>query len=225
MVVQVKICGIKTRSALEAAHAAGADMFGLVFFDRSPRHVDLATASELAKLGRGRLTSVALLVDPTDDELSQVLRHVEPDMIQLHGSETPARVADVKALAGRPIIKAIKVASADDVHGARAYDAAALILYDAKPSASTDLPGGNGQSFDWGLLGHVEPRGSFMLSGGLNAANVARAIGETGARWVDVSSGVETAPGVKDAGLITRFIAAARSAEAPAAKPERERMT
>ena len=212
-------------SALEAAHAAGADLFGLVFFAKSPRHVDMATAAALAANARGRLRSVALLVDPIDDELSAVLRLVEPDMIQLHGAESPARVAQLRALASRPVIKAIKVGEKSDVLGARAHDAADLILFDAKPGANAALPGGNGARFDWGLLRDFEPPGSFMLSGGLNADNVAEAIRMTGAHLVDVSSGVETAPGTKDAGLIARFVSAARSNCAPTATPTREQMT
>ncbi len=214
MRVKVKICGLRTPESLAAALDAGADYFGLVFYPPSPRNVDYARASLLADQGRGRAKSVALLVDPDDAAVKRIADEVAPDLIQLHGGETPERLREIKALTGRQIIKAIKVESAADAAAARDYDGAAdLILYDAKEpeDAGRTLPGGNGVPFDWQVLMGVKGGASFMLSGGLDADNVAAAIAATGAAVVDVSSGVESAPGEKDAELIRRFIAAAKS--------------
>lgn len=215
MNAKVKICGLRTPEALEAALEAGADYFGLVFYRPSPRNVDFAMAHDLAERGRGRAKSVALLVNPDDEVVRRVVDEVDPDIIQLHGSEGPERVAEIKQLAQRPVMKAISIGSADDVAQARDYDGAAdIILYDAKaPDDLADaLPGGNGVPFDWRALMGVKGRGSFMLSGGLNPGNVASAIEVTGAAIVDVSSGVESAPGEKDPDLIRQFIAAAKPA-------------
>jgi phosphoribosylanthranilate isomerase len=216
MSVKVKICGLRTLESLDAALDAGADYFGLVFYGPSPRNIDRAAAHELVEQAAGRAKSVALMVDPDDDAVRAVRDEVGPDLIQLHGSETPERVAEIKAMAGRPVIKAIKVETADDVSAASAYaDVADIILYDAKatPDARDALPGGNGVPFDWrALLVGVEGKGGFMLSGGLNPDNVAAAIAMTAPAFVDVSSGVESAPGVKDETLIRRFVEAARSA-------------
>ncbi|MFQ5625100.1 MAG: phosphoribosylanthranilate isomerase [Methyloligellaceae bacterium] len=199
MSVKVKICGLRTQESLDAALEAGADYFG---------------ARALAAQGRGRAKSVALLVNPDDEAVKRVADEVAPDLIQLHGRETPERVREVKDLTGREIIKAIMVESAADAAAARDYDGAAdLILYDAKEpeDAIGALPGGNGVPFDWRALMSVKGQGSFMLSGGLTSDNVADAIAATGAAIVDVSSGVESAPGEKDAELIARFICAAKS--------------
>lgn len=215
MNIKVKICGLRTPESLDAALDAGADYFGLVFFGPSPRNVDHARAGALAAQGRGRAKSVALLVNPDDAAVKRIADEVAPDLIQLHGGETPERVREVKHLAGRDVIKAIKVENAADAAAARDYYGAAdFILYDAKQpeDAIGALPGGNGLPFDWQALMGVKDRGSFMLSGGLDPDNVAEAIAATGARAVDVSSGVESAPGEKDAELIRRFIAAAKSA-------------
>ncbi|MCH8238577.1 MAG: phosphoribosylanthranilate isomerase [Proteobacteria bacterium] len=214
MSVKVKICGLRTPESLAAALDAGADYFGLVFYPASPRNVDFFCARALADQGRGRAKSVALLVDPDDAAVKRIADEVAPDLIQLHGGETPGRLREIKALTGRQIIKAIKVESAADAAAARDYEGAAdLILYDAKEpeDAGRTLPGGNGVPFDWPVLMGVKGKGSFMLSGGLDADNVAAAIAATGAAAVDVSSGVESAPGEKDAELIRRFIAAAKS--------------
>ncbi len=215
MNAKVKICGIRTSEALEAALDAGADYFGLVFYAPSPRNVDLETAHSLAVTGRGRASSVALLVNPDDEAVRRVMDEVDPDIIQLHGNESPERVAQIKQIAQKPVMKAITVASADDAAVASAYGGAAdIILYDAKaPDDLADaLPGGNGVAFDWQALQGVKGGNSFMLSGGLNPGNVASAIAATGAAIVDVSSGVESAPGKKDPDLIRQFIAAAKPA-------------
>lgn len=217
MAVQVKICGIKTEDALDAALEAGADYFGLVFYPPSPRSVAPERARELAERGRGRAKAVALLVDPSDADMEHIMATVRPDYVQLHGQESPERVRALKDIAGRPVIKAIKVASAEDAATAQDYDEIAdIVLFDAKPSADAPdmLPGGNGVPFDWRALAGVKERGAFLLSGGLDADNVKEAIALTGAAIVDVSSGVERAPGEKDAALIRRFVAAAKSAGA-----------
>ncbi len=214
MRVKVKICGLRTPDTLAAALDAGADYFGLVFYPPSPRNVDFLRARALADQGRGRAKSVALLVDPDDAAVKRIADEVAPDLIQLHGGETPERLREIKQLTGCQIIKAIKVESAADAAAARGYDGSAdLILYDAKEPEDADLtlPGGNGVPFDWQVLMGVKGKGSFMLSGGLDADNIAAAIAATGAAVVDVSSGVESAPGEKDAELIRAFITIAKS--------------
>lgn len=223
MSVRVKICGLKSSEALDAALAAGADYVGLVFYPRSPRNIDIAKAAALAARSRGRATVVALLVDPTDALVDEVMQHVAPDLLQLHGKETPERVAQIRARADRLVMKALAVETADDARQALAYrDAADLILFDAKApkDLANALPGGNGVPFDWRALEAVKDQVPYMLSGGLTPDNVAAAIAVTGATAVDVSSGVERAPGEKDPDLIRRFVAAAKAAGgAPTASP------
>jgi len=215
--VKVKICGVRTPAILDAAASAGADLVGLVFFAKSPRNLSLEEAQLLADKARGRVGTVAVLVDPDDALIDAVANAVRPDFLQLHGHETPERVAAIKARTGLPAIKAIPVAEAADVSAASAYAGIAdQILFDAKASPEALLPGGNGVPFDWGVLAKAAP--PFALSGGLDAGNVAGAIRLTGAELVDVSSGVETAPGVKDETLIEQFIQAARSAVQQQAK-------
>ena len=219
MQVKVKICGIKTPEALQAALAARADFVGFVFYPPSPRSLAPEVAAELAELARGRAASVALIVDADDATIERIVTAVEPDFLQLHGSESPERVAEIARRWGRPAIKAIKVESAGDAERALDYvDIAKLILFDAKApkDLAGALPGGNGLAFDWRLLDGVKDRVPFMLSGGLTPDNVADAIAATGATIVDVSSGVETAPGTKSPDLIRQFIAAARAAYVPA---------
>lgn len=195
---------------MDAALAAGADFVGLVFYPRSPRNVTLEQAAALAKRARGRARISTLIVDADDQHLLAINDAVQPDYFQAHGNETPERVAEMHALTGKPIIKAIRVKDATDIAQASAYTGkAAFILYDAKTPAGA-LPGGMGVSFDWPLLHGIQ--GRFMLGGGLTPANVAEAIRVSGAAMVDVSSGVESAPGVKDIGLIRKFIEAARAA-------------
>jgi phosphoribosylanthranilate isomerase len=226
MTVDVKICGLKTEAALEAALAAGADYVGLVFCEQSPRNLDLGTARALADKARGRAKIVALLVDPDDARVIDVLAAVEPDMLQLHGSETPDRVAAIARLARRPVMKAVKVDSAADAEAAIAYRGKAdLILFDAKASEGRAgaLPGGNGAAFDWRALESVRGKFPYMLAGGLTPLNVAEAIRLTGAAAVDVSSGVETRPGEKDAELIRRFLHAAKTAKQGPSLKDREK--
>ena len=212
MAAEVKICGLSTPESVEAAVAAGADLIGLVFFPKSPRNVTLEQAAQLAALARGKAKIVALVVDADDRLLADIAGHVRPDFIQAHGSETPERVAEIERLTGKPVIKAIRVRDSGDIAAAAAFSTvASLILYDAKApeTLGSALPGGNGHAFDWGLL-EGESRPAFMLAGGLTPENVAEAIRVTGAPMVDVSSGVESAPGLKDEALIRKFIEAAK---------------
>ncbi len=210
--VEVKICGLSTLPTLEAALDAGADMVGVVFFPPSPRHLALEAARRLAAYARGRAAIVALTVDATDDELDAITEALRPDWLQLHGREPPDRVRAVRDRTGGRVIKAVGVSSPDDVGAALATyaDAADRILFDAKPPKGAVLPGGNGQAFDWAVLGGLDLPASFMLSGGLTIDTVAEALRLTGAGAVDVSSGVERAPGVKDPDRIRAFIETAR---------------
>lgn len=213
MGVMVKICGINSQEAADAVLRAGADFAGLVFFEKSPRHLSLDKAATLARLLRGRTRIVTLLVEPQDAALDEVMAAVSPDLIQLHGNESPARVAAIAARTGRPIIKALAVADGEDVVRAHAYeDAADYFLFDAKVDAAATRPGGWGSAFDWKLVSGRTFRRPFGLAGGLNPENVARAITVSGAQLVDASSGVEDSPGRKSPEKIAAFIAAARNA-------------
>jgi phosphoribosylanthranilate isomerase len=210
---RVKICGLSTEVTLAAALEVGADWIGLVHFPRSPRHVDLARAGALSRLARGKAERVVLLVDPEDALILAVLEAADPDMIQLHGRESPQRVAEIRALTGRPVMKAVGIATATDLAAIPAYAAVAdRILLDAKAPPDAILPGGNGRSFNWEILAGIDLPTGTMLSGGLDAANVAEALAQTGLASVDVSSGVESAPGIKDPGRIAAFVAAAQAA-------------
>jgi len=212
----VKICGLSTPETLDAALSAGADWVGFVRFPRSPRHVDLDVGRDLSGRAKGRALRVVLLVDAEDADIADALAALEPDLLQLHGHETPQRVAAVRAAFGRPVVKALGVADASDLAALGSYGGAAdHFLLDAKPPRGQGaLPGGNGLSFDWRLLAGLDPGLPFMLSGGLNPDNVAEAIRLTGTRAVDVSSGVEVRPGIKDPGKIEAFVKAARAAYA-----------
>ncbi|WP_082173017.1 phosphoribosylanthranilate isomerase [Methylobacterium platani] len=209
----VKICGLGTPETLEAAIAAGADQIGLVHFPRSPRHVDLARGAALSRQARGRVETVALLVDPDDALVEAVVAALAPDWLQLHGRETPDRVAALRARTGLRVMKALGIATADDLGRAARYAGSAdRLLYDAKPAPGAALPGGNGHAFDWSLLAGAGRHDPFMLSGGLTAETVAEAVAITAARAVDVSSGVESGPGRKDPARIAAFVAAAKAA-------------
>ncbi|SMX37882.1 phosphoribosylanthranilate isomerase [Maliponia aquimaris] len=213
---RVKICGLTRPEDVAAVAAAGARYAGFVFFPKSPRNLSVAAARDLALLAPVGLAKVALVVNPTDDLLDEITRAVPLDMIQLHGSESPERVAEVRARWGLPVMKAVGVAGAEDLDRLTVYQQVAdQILVDAKPPKGADLPGGNGLAFDWRLIAGRRWSRPWMLAGGLTPDNVARAVAMTGAAQVDVSSGVESAPGVKDAAMIARFVAAAMEAEAP----------
>ena len=210
---RVKICGLSTPATLEVALKAGADWIGLVHFLRSPRHVDFEQASRLSAQARSRADRVILLVDPDDALVRAAIEAVDPDLIQLHGRESPERVAAIRALTGRPVMKAIGVATRADLAPIAAYAGVAdRILLDAKPAPDAALPGGNGHRFDWTILEGAELPDGTMLSGGLDSGNVRDALARTGLGAVDVSSGVESAPGLKDPAKIAAFVAAARSA-------------
>jgi phosphoribosylanthranilate isomerase len=209
----VKICGLSTAPTLDAALDAGADVVGFVFFEKSPRHLSLAQAQALARQARGRAQIAALTVNAADETLGAIVAAVAPDFLQLHGRETPARLADLKRMFGLPTIKAIGVSGAGDLAAASDYaDIADRLLFDAKAPTDARHPGGNGVAFDWRLLAGLDVRRPWLLSGGLDPDNVAQAIAVTGARGVDVSSGVESAPGMKDIGKIRTFVAEARAA-------------
>jgi phosphoribosylanthranilate isomerase len=210
----VKICGLSTRETLDVALLAGADMVGFVFFPPSPRHLSLATARELGKQAKGRATKVALTVDADDATLANIVEALQPDILQLHGRETVARLRDIKQKFGLPVMKAIPVETVADLAALPGYAAVAdRILFDARAPKQATRPGGLGAAFDWHVLEHLELKLPFMVSGGLNAANVAEAVRVTRAGGVDVSSGVERSSGVKDPDMIEAFIRAARAIE------------
>jgi len=209
----IKICGLRTPETLDAAVSAGADWVAFNFFPKSPRYVSLDEARALSRHLAGQAKSIVLLVDPDDSELQAVIDATHPDFIQLHGKETPERVAAMKVRFGLPIIKAVGVSDASDLHAARAFLAADWLLLDAKPPKGGGLPGGNGVPFDWHLLFGLDLGKKFMVSGGLNPSNVGKAIRLACPDGVDVSSGVESAPGVKDPERIKAFIEAAREAD------------
>ena len=216
----VKICGLTTEEALDAAIAAGADMVGLVFFPPSPRYLTLERATALAARARGRAEIVALTVDTPDRGLGEIVESVRPDWLQLHGNEAPDRVRAMKKRFARRMIKAIGVREPGDLLVAGRYRGVAdRLLLDAKPPKDAPLPGGNGAVFDWTILEDFEPGLPFLLSGGLDPSNVGTAIRLARAPGVDVSSGVESAPGKKDPALIRAFISAAR--RAAVRQPER----
>jgi phosphoribosylanthranilate isomerase len=212
MGLAIKICGLRTPEALDVALGASADMVGFVFFRPSPRHVDFAAARELGALVNGRALKVALSVDADDEWLAASIAALAPDLLQLHGNETPERVLAVKTRFRLPVMKAIAVETRDDLACIPDYaEVADRLIFDARAPRDATRPGGLGKPFDWRLLKNLDPPVPFMLSGGLNRDNVAEAIAITGAGGVDVSSGVERAPGEKDPDLIRGFIRAARA--------------
>jgi phosphoribosylanthranilate isomerase len=214
MALTIKICGLRSPEPLEVALESGADLAGFVFFPPSPRNLGLEAARLLGAQVKGRAGKVALTVDATDDMLSRIVEALKPDLLQLHGAETPERVAVVRSRFGLPVMKALPISARSDLSPIRLYaNAADRLLFDARPPQNATRPGGLGMPFDWTLLQGVDPKIDFMLSGGLDAGNVAQALAITGARAVDVSSGVERAPGEKDPGKIRDFIRAARAAE------------
>lgn len=211
----IKICGLSTPETMEAALEAGADMVGLVFHPRSPRFVPREQALALAQIARGRAEIVALTVDWDPARAAELAETLRPDWLQLHGNESPAAVAAIGRAAGRPVMKALGISGASDLAAMAIYaDAADRVLLDAKPPKDAAYPGGHGRPFDWTLLAGLDPAQAFMLSGGLDAQNAADAIRVTRPVGIDVSSGVESAPGVKDPARIAEFVAAARKAAA-----------
>jgi phosphoribosylanthranilate isomerase len=214
MALLVKICGLKTPEALDAALEAGADMVGFVFFPPSPRNLGIQAARVLGGRVKGRAKKVALSVDATDAELTAVIEALQPDMLQLHGREAPERVASVRSRFRLPVMKALPIEQRSDLAPIRIYEKVAdWLLFDGRAPREATRPGGLGKPFDWTLLQNLDLKIPFMLSGGLDPGNVVEALRITRAPAVDVSSGVERAPGDKDPQKIGAFVAAARSAE------------
>ena len=213
MTLAVKVCGLSAPDSMAAAIEAGARFVGFVFYPPSPRAVSPAMAAELARLAPTGVRAVGLFVDPDDESLDAVLSQVPLDMLQLHGAETPARVAAVRERFAMPVMKAVRVAATADVDAAEPFDQVAdWLLFDAKPPRNVHaLPGGNGIPFDWSLLAGRQWRRPWMLSGGLTAGNLAAAVAATGAAAVDVSSGVEDRPGHKPPARVRSFLQAARA--------------
>jgi len=210
--VSVKICGLATVDDVRACADADANYMGLVFFEKSPRNITIPAARELALAAPLGLAKVALVVNPSDAELDAITATVPLDMLQLHGRETPERVAEVKARYGLPVMKAVGIADGDDLPKLESYFGVAdQILVDAKPPKGGELPGGNGLSFDWRLIAGRRWPCPWMLAGGLTPENVAEAVKMTGVKQVDVSSGVEDAPGQKNAELIQKFVQSSRA--------------
>jgi phosphoribosylanthranilate isomerase len=217
MALLVKICGLSTLETLNVALDAGADMVGFVFFPPSPRNISLDTARALASRVQGRARKVANTVDADDTLLVSIIEALKPDMLQLHGHETPQRVAAVRESFGLPVMKALPIETKSDLLAIGSYTSVAdRLLFDARPPRAATRPGGLGKPFDWHLLEGLDVPIPYLLSGGLDANNVAEALRITRAPGVDVSSGVENAPGVKDPEKIRAFIRAARSAKVPA---------
>ena len=204
--IQVKICGINSMTAADAVLQADADYGGLVFFERSPRHLALEAGAKLADHMRGRLKLAALVVDAGDEELAAIAQNVKPDFFQLHGKETPARASEIRNRFGARVIKAL---TPDTMDAAASYDVD-LLMFDTPAPRNAVRPGGHGAAFDWAMLNGKRFALPWFLAGGLNPENVARAIAASGAMMVDVSSGVESAPGVKSPARIAAFVAAAR---------------
>jgi len=221
MTLIVKICGLSTPEALDAALDAGADMVGFVFFPPSPRNISFAIARALGARVQGRAKKVALTVDAEDALFDGIVDSLQPDLMQLHGKETPVRAEEIKRRYGLPVIKALPVSVKSDLERVDAYaDVAEWILFDAKAPADATRPGGLGKAFDWTLLQGADVGVPIMLSGGLTAANVEEALRMTRAPAVDVSSGVESAPGIKDIARIREFIRVARQADRRLASPQ-----
>lgn len=209
--VRIKMCGLTQPAEVAAAAAAGADYIGFVFFPRSPRNVSPSVAAALAREAAPGLIKVALTVDADDAQMDTLMAAVPLDMLQLHGRETPARVAQIRARYGLPVMKAVGIAMREDLAGIDQYAAVAdQLLIDAKPPKGAALPGGNALSFDWSLIAGRTWSLPWMLAGGLTPRNAAEAVHRTGAAQLDVSSGIESAPGVKDADLMRAFAEAAR---------------
>jgi len=214
MSLDIKICGLRTDEAVAAALDGGASHIGFIFFPKSPRNVDPVLAGRLRQAAKGRAQAVAVTVDADDATLEGIVAAMKPDMLQLHGNESVARVAEIKARYGLPVMKAFALRERDDIEQIVPYVGIAdRFLFDAKPPKGSELPGGNGVSFDWKVLSTLDASIDYMLSGGLNAANIAEALRATNAQGIDTSSGVESSPGVKDVSLIREFFRAVRASK------------
>lgn len=215
MALDIKICGLKTPEAVAAALDGGATHIGFIFFPKSPRHITPDAAARLRAAATGRAVAVAVTVDADDEALDEIVKTVRPDMLQLHGGETPERVRFLKERYNLPVMKAFSIREAGDLEAIAPYRGIAdRFLFDAKPPKGSERPGGNGISFDWNLLAALDADIDYMLSGGLNADNIAEALLKTGAPGIDISSGVECAPGEKDVRLIENFFQAVADANA-----------
>ncbi|MBS0332666.1 MAG: phosphoribosylanthranilate isomerase [Proteobacteria bacterium] len=213
MGVQAKICGLSSSEAVAAALEGGAAYLGFMFFERSPRNVAPEAAARLAQAARGKAQVVAVLVDPTDDEIDRVSQALRPDLIQLHGKETPARARAIGQRAGAGIVKVLPVAEAADLAAAAAYETVAEhLMFETKPPKDAERPGGLGVTFDWTLMAGRRFARPWFLAGGLNPWNLGEAVQASGAPILDVSSGVERGPGLKDPALIAAFLDAAKRA-------------
>lgn len=209
----IKICGLKTAEAVERAVRRGATHIGFIFFEKSPRNIEPDIAGKLADAVRGRAKIVAVTVDADNDELDEIIALLKPDILQLHGSESPERVLTIKAMTGLPVMKALAIREGDDLLKVDPYIGIVdRFLFDAKPPKGSDLPGGNGVSFDWTLMRQLDEGVNYMLSGGLNKDNIAEALAISGAPGIDISSGVESTPGVKDLDMIDAFFDAVKNA-------------
>ncbi|MDM9649859.1 phosphoribosylanthranilate isomerase [Rhizobium sp. S163] len=212
----IKICGLKTAEAIDRAVTRGATHIGFIFFEKSPRYIEPDDAAKLADRVRGRAKIVAVVVNPTNDDLDEIVATLRPDILQLHGDESPERVLTIKAVYALPVMKAFSIRTADDLKRVEAYIGIAdRFLFDAKPPKGSELPGGNGVSFDWTLLSWLDGTVDYMLSGGLNKDNIAEALAITKAPGLDASSGLESAPGVKSVALIDEFFDAVEQACRP----------
>ena len=206
MTPDIKICGLTTPEAIDLAVARGATHVGFIFFEKSPRHIDPLTAGSLADRVRGQSKIVAVTVDADNEQLEEIIAFLKPDILQLHGRETAQRVLDVKAMFGLPVMKAFSIRTAEDLRQIESYDGLAdRMLFDAKAPAGSDLPGGNGVAFDWTIMAALDDGVEYMLSGGLTKDNVAQALSMTRAPGIDISSGVESTPGVKDSAKMNAF--------------------
>lgn len=213
MALDIKICGLKTDEAMAAALAGGASHVGFIFFAKSPRYVEPAQAGRLRQAAIGKAKAVAVTVDADDAFLDDIVEKMHPDVLQLHGAETPERVAAVKARYGLPVMKVFSVSGAADLDRLKPFIGIAdRFMFDAKPPKGSQLPGGNGVAFDWRILAGLDAGLDYMLSGGLNAANIGDALRSANPPAIDISSGVESAPGVKDPALIEQFFRAVRAA-------------
>jgi phosphoribosylanthranilate isomerase len=213
MKLDIKICGLKTEDAVDRALELGATHIGFIFFQKSPRHIEPDDAGRLADRVRGKAKIVSVSVNADNDDLDELIDLIHPDILQLHGNETPDRVLNIKATTGLPVIKAFSIQVADDLRRIEAYDGIAnRYLFDAKAPKGSELPGGNGVSFDWRLLAGLDPSVDYMLSGGLNKDNVAEALAIARPHGIDVSSGVESSPGVKDLRMMDEFFDAVHRA-------------
>lgn len=212
--LDIKICGLSTNEAIDAVIAGNATHIGLIFYEKSPRHVSLQQAESLSKHAGARIEKVAVSVNADDDYMDQIVKAMQPDILQLHGHESVKRVQELQARYGLPVMKAFAISEKSDFDKVKPYIGVAdKFLFDAKPPKGSVLPGGNGVAFDWEIMDALPKDVPYMLSGGLDASNICEAIGKSGARAIDISSGVEKAPGIKDNNLIEEFLAVSHAFE------------